>query len=137
MQTLINEKISSRLDAMPGLMSRILAALENVVSSPEERINLRLALEEAITNAIRHGNKMDDRLSVEVRIEQNTSSLIVTVTDQGQGFDCNSLADPTRSENLLKTSGRGIFLIRQLMDRVEFLDCGRRIRMIKSLGGTT
>jgi serine/threonine-protein kinase RsbW len=136
MQTLITEKISSRLDAMPGFMSRVLPVLEEIIPLEDERINVRLALEEAITNAIRHGNKMDAQLSVTIDIQKDAGDLIITVTDQGAGFDFNSLADPTHSENLMKTSGRGIFLIRQFMDRVEFSDCGRSITMVKSLRGT-
>jgi serine/threonine-protein kinase RsbW len=133
MNAFIREKLSSKLDAVPVLMARVIDMLKETTFTEDERINVRLALEEAIANAIRHGNRMDAALTVEIIIEVNDTSFTATVRDQGQGFDVASLADPTAKENLMKTSGRGVFLMRQLMDSVDFFDGGRGIRMTKTL----
>lgn len=81
---------------------------------------LMVATTEAVNNAILHGNKMDPKKSVKVVCRLRNDLLAVTVTDSGNGFDPNSLANPLEEENLLKESGRGIFLIRSLMDDVTF-----------------
>ena len=70
-------------------------------------------------------------MSVEVSVETKDGSLVITVVDQGEGFDFKNIPDPTKGDNLQKVSGRGIFLIRNYIDKVEFSDCGRRIKMIK------
>ena len=81
---------------------------------------LLVATTEAVNNAILHGNKMDPKKIVKVVCRLKNEVLAVTVTDSGNGFDPNSLANPLEEENLLKESGRGIFLIRSLMDNVTF-----------------
>jgi anti-sigma regulatory factor (Ser/Thr protein kinase) len=94
--------------------------------------NIELALQEALSNAIRHGCKGDPtkRIQCIVTCDKNGEVLIV-VRDPGPGFDVTSVADPLKKENLFKPSGRGIFLINQLMDEVRFDDEGREIRMKK------
>jgi len=93
-----------------------------------------MAVREAITNAIVHGNKEDDTKQVEVNLNCSQRAVEIEVTDQGEGFDPTSVPDPTTDENLLKTSGRGNFLIRNFMDEVEWLkrsEGGTTVRMIK------
>jgi serine/threonine-protein kinase RsbW len=81
---------------------------------------LLVATTEAVNNAILHGNKKDPKKIVKVVCCLQNDVLAMTVTDSGKGFDPNSLANPLEEENLLKESGRGIFLIRSLMDEVTF-----------------
>ena len=81
---------------------------------------LMIALTEAVNNAILHGNKSHDEKMVHVVCEVQEDGLLFTVTDQGKGFKPDAVANPLKEENLLKESGRGIFLMRTLMDRVEF-----------------
>jgi len=93
-----------------------------------------MAVREAITNAIVHGNKEDDTKKVELTFNCAQRAVEIEVADQGEGFDAASVADPTAPENILKTSGRGNFLIRNFMDEVEWLkraEGGTTVRMIK------
>jgi serine/threonine-protein kinase RsbW len=85
----------------------------------ERLINFQIALSEALVNAIVHGNKENSEKKVYVKIEYSDTSLTVTIKDEGTGFDVNKLADPTMEENLQKEHGRGIFIIRSLVDKFE------------------
>lgn len=99
----------------------------------DEQDSLAIAVTEAVNNAIQHGNKGDRRKKVRVRFEISDNSVIVRVADQGAGFDPEALSDPLTPENLLKESGRGIFILRTLMDEVSFSfsDSGSEITMVK------
>lgn len=90
--------------------------------------NLMLLLSEAVTNAIVHGNKLDESKTVEVEVQINSDKIVSIVKDQGPGFDPNSANNPLKKENLLKDSGRGIFLINEISDSVDYLDNGTKIR---------
>lgn len=90
--------------------------------------NLMLLLSEAVTNAIVHGNKLDENKTVEVEVQINSETIISTVKDYGEGFDPQTANDPLKEENLLKDSGRGIFLIEEISDSVDYLDNGTKIR---------
>ena len=93
-----------------------------------------MAVREAITNAIVHGNKEDDAKKVELTLNCSQNAVEIEVKDQGEGFDPGSVPDPTAPENILKTSGRGNFLIRNLMDEVDWsssAEGGTKVRMVK------
>lgn len=90
--------------------------------------NLMLLLSEAVTNAIVHGNKLDESKTVEVEVQVNSNQIVSTVKDQGSGFNPQAAIDPLEEENLLKEGGRGIFLIKEISDSVEYLDDGKKIR---------
>ncbi len=94
---------------------------------------IRLALEEAVTNAHRHGHGGDPDRPISVEFSQNGDDLILEVADTGNGFDPGSIPDPRSPEGLERTSGRGLLLIRAFMHHVEHLDAGRRIRMRRCL----
>lgn len=96
---------------------------------------LRLAVNEAVTNAIVHGNKEDASKKVRVTADLQQDVLQISVKDQGPGFDPSSLPDPLENENLLKESGRGIFLIKQYADEVTFAENGRKLTMQFNLKG--
>lgn len=86
-------------------------------------LNVPVALSEALSNAILRGNGEDPRKAVQVRAEVNRAGLVVEVRDEGPGFDLESAtSDPTAPENLLREEGRGLFLMRALMDDVERYD---------------
>lgn len=89
--------------------------------------NISIATIEAVTNAITHGNKEISSKMVNLFFELDDNLLTVTVSDQGEGFDYNNLPDPTAKENIEKTNGRGIFLIRQLSDGLEFFNNGSEL----------
>lgn len=95
------------------------------------RLNVYLALNEALANAVRHGNKEDPRKAIQVKVLLDASRLEIEVTDEGEGFDPGELPDPTDAENLFKASGRGVFLMRCYMDEVEYANEGRTVRLVK------
>ena len=95
-----------------------------------------VAIRECVINAIKHGNRRDSHKHVFVEFSAVDSVLTIRVRDQGEGFDPDTLADPLAPENLLKASGRGIFLIRSFMDDVQLRSApegGMEVRMIKRL----
>jgi serine/threonine-protein kinase RsbW len=92
---------------------------------------INLALDEALINAIKHGNKLDPAKKVRVEAKINSKKVEITIEDQGPGFKRNGVPDPTCTENLCKTSGRGILLMESYMDSVKFSKNGRRVHMIK------
>jgi serine/threonine-protein kinase RsbW len=91
--------------------------------------NILVALTEAVNNAITHGNKLDASKSVDVSWASENDKLKVLVSDHGSGFDYNNLPDPTNPENLEKPNGRGVFLMRNLADNIEFFDDGRTVQL--------
>jgi len=99
---------------------------------------ISMAVREATVNAVLHGNKYDSNKKVRLAFEQNGDALVITVTDEGVGLNQNSIPDPLAPENLLKTSGRGIFLIRSFMDEVRIrpLEPGTEITLIKHVRGS-
>lgn len=88
-----------------------------------------MALSEAVNNAIIHGNKKDADKTVSIEVQHTGQVLRISVSDEGEGFDPSRLPDPLKEENLLKTSGRGIYLIKQYADKVEFSEGGSCIKM--------
>ena len=89
--------------------------------------NISISTIEAVTNAITHGNHEDLTKNVSLSFELNDRILTITVSDEGNGFDYNNLPDPTSKENIEKTNGRGIFLIQQLSDNLEFQNNGSKL----------
>jgi serine/threonine-protein kinase RsbW len=92
-------------------------------------LNLRVGVAEALANAMIYGNRRDTSKRVQVEVELSSERLSVLVRDQGPGFDPRAVPDPTLPENLERTGGRGIFLIRELMDEVDFNECGNCVRL--------
>lgn len=101
--------------------------------SAEEQDSLAIAVTEIVGNAIVHGNKQDRHKNVTVEFEYHDDEIIITVQDEGEGFDEQQIANPLEPENLLKESGRGIFIVRALMDQVDFFPSsnGTRVRIVK------
>jgi len=100
---------------------------------PDEHrlFEIKLCVEEALRNAMVHGNGSDASKSVKVSYSIDNDTVIIEVEDEGVGFDHEKLPDPTKEENIMKTSGRGVYLIKKIMDTVEFNDSGNRIKMTK------
>lgn len=93
-------------------------------------LNFRVGLTEALANAVLYGNENDPRKTVSVEVCLDPERIVIQVADQGEGFDPQSVRDPTRPENLQAPGGRGLFLIRKLMDEIEFNDRGNTLRMV-------
>ena len=92
-------------------------------------LNFRVGVAEALANAMIYGNGRDPSKRVRVEVELNPERINVRVKDQGKGFDPMDVPDPTLPEHLEATGGRGLFLIRSLMDEVDFNECGNCIRL--------
>jgi serine/threonine-protein kinase RsbW len=103
----------------------------------DEVMQISMAVREAAVNAVLHGNAYDPGKKVRLDFERNDRDLVITIRDQGKGLDLGKLPDPLAPENLLKTSGRGIFLIRSFMDVVEIhpSQTGTEIKLIKHVRG--
>lgn len=91
--------------------------------------NILVAVTEAVNNGIQHGNKFDPNKVIEIEYEKKNQEIIFRITDQGLGFDYTSIPDPTDPQNLEKINGRGVFLMRHLADRVNFLENGRVVEL--------
>lgn len=128
----IEEIVKSDLKLIPDISSRVFERLQARGIDKDTLFNVRLSFEEALTNAIRHGNRNDSAKEVSIRIELFLDKITIEVKDQGQGFDFHNTPLPTEKQNLEKLSGRGVFLIRSLMDEVKYFDGGSRIKMVKS-----
>lgn len=93
-------------------------------------LNFRVGLTEALANAVLYGNRSDRRKHVRVKVSVDPSRVVLWVVDQGDGFDAAAVPDPTLPDNLERAGGRGLFLIRNLMDEVEYNDRGNAVRMV-------
>lgn len=100
-----------------------------------------VAIRESVINAIKHGNRLDESKQVTVEFAfvpaDVPRDLVITVCDQGEGFEADAVADPLAPENMLKSSGRGIFFMRSFMDDVKLSrrpEGGMEVRLVKHLG---
>ena len=123
--------IGSIPSASADICNRILSDLKAKNFSKEDIFAVHLALEEAFINAIRHGNKMNPDKKVKVDYSVGSEEVEITMTDEGGGFEPNSVPDPRCGENIYKTDGRGLFLVRAYMDVVEFNERGNQVRMVR------
>jgi serine/threonine-protein kinase RsbW len=108
---------------------RVLAAIEECNFDASCCFAVRLALEEALSNAFKHGNKNDPEKVVTLRCRIDGESIEIDIEDQGDGFDPEAVPDPTEEENLEIPAGRGIVLMRSFMTDVRFEPPGNRVRM--------
>ncbi len=122
---------ASRLGEVPAVQQRIVASCEAEGYSEDALFAVRLALDEALSNAVRHGNDNDPAKTVMVEYEVTCDELRVVVEDEGHGFDPDTLPDPTAEENLNRPHGRGVMLMRAYMTEVSFNERGNRITLVK------
>lgn len=123
--------ISPERDNRREVQNRILEAVRANGFEGQNLFAINLALEEALTNAIKHGNRLDPAKKVKVSAKVSPKRFEIRIEDQGQGFDRKSVPDPTVAENIEKCSGRGILLIEAYMSEVIWDRGGRRLTMIK------
>ena len=114
-----------------------ISQVEKLIDAQAQMLNIddevygkyMLSVVECVNNAIVHGNKMDKNKKVTMHYPISNTTIEVTVSDEGEGFDPDKLPDPTAEENLERDCGRGIFLMRHLSDELEFANNGRTITM--------
>ena len=128
----LNIVIPADTDAMQKVTAGITEVLAGKQWPPEEILEVELALQEALVNAIRHGCGNDPHKEVQCCVTFDAAGeLLIVVKDPGPGFDVTAVPNPLEGDNVLKGSGRGVFLINQLMDTVEFTEEGRKVLMRK------
>jgi serine/threonine-protein kinase RsbW len=105
----------------------------------DEVMQISMAVREAAVNAVLHGNAYDPGKKVKLEFETTGRDLVITIRDQGKGLDPAKIPDPLAPENLMKTSGRGIFLIRSFMDEVQIhpSQTGTEIKLVKHVPGSS
>jgi len=118
--------------AISGVTDAITASLTELEVPEEKRMEIALAVQEALANAVIHGCNSDPSQEVRCRLQRDPMGrIVIIVTDPGPGFRPEAISDPKRTENLYQDHGRGVYLIRQLMDEVHFENGGNQIRMWK------
>jgi serine/threonine-protein kinase RsbW len=126
--------LPSHIEAIAEAAAAAADFVKQCGAGEEAAFAVEMAIREAVTNAVVHGNQEDESRQVEITFSRSAGELEIEVRDQGKGFDPGSVADPTHPENIMKTSGRGIFLIRSFMDDVQWTmrpDGGTTLRMVK------
>ena len=123
--------IPSDLNEARQLEERLLEEVVRHGYSQGDVFAVKLALEEVLVNAIKHGNKYDSNKSVNVAHEIDEHQAVFTITDEGGGFRPADVPDPTADENLEKPCGRGLMLMRAFMDEVSYNDRGNQVRLMK------
>jgi serine/threonine-protein kinase RsbW len=128
----IDAWIPSEISAISPLVERLMRLIEGSHCITGEEPAVELALQEALNNAVVHGNRLDAHKLVHVRCRCKVGKGIsLVVSDQGQGFDASSVPDPVAVENLLAEHGRGIHLMKLAMDEVSFEQRGTEVHMWK------
>jgi serine/threonine-protein kinase RsbW len=128
--------IPSSLDYLKEVDEFVEKRLKKIGLSESELADVAISVTEAVTNAVVHGNKNDQQKRVIVTLEIKEPEVVVWVKDQGEGFDPDSVPSPVEKDNILKKVGRGIFILKSLMDDVDFefeSEGGTLIKMVKHL----
>jgi len=129
---LLDRSMPADSEAIATVVDAISETLEKLEVPEQKRFEIALAVQEALANAVVHGCGNDPSKQVRCRVKSDPRGrIVIIVTDPGPGFSPAALSDPKRGENLYADHGRGVYLIRQLMDEVQFERNGNEIRMWK------
>jgi serine/threonine-protein kinase RsbW len=126
-------RCASTHDNVETLTDRVCELLRDVPMQEKAKFRLKLAIHEALSNAVEHGNHNDPSRQVTVTCRRLPGHVAIIIDDEGDGFDPTCVPDPTEPENLLKEGGRGIYLMRHYADECRFENNGRRIVLVKRL----
>lgn len=127
----LDRKIPALPDRCAPIIVEVIDALKLHRWSDDDQFSIRMALEEGIMNAIKHGNECDPSKTVEIEMGFDDSVFEATITDRGCGFDPDQVPDPTADENLGKSCGRGVMLMKEFVDTLEFNECGNKVTLRK------
>ena len=128
----LRQLLTSKVSAISPFADQLMRFILNFRSADGSETDIEMALREALANAVIHGNGENSckRVYVACRCYMD-GEVSITVRDEGRGFDCNAIPDPTSRENLLFTYGRGIYLMKTLMDEITFEEGGALVMMRK------
>lgn len=121
--------MASRRDAVAPTVDRILEAVAPAGLDEDRLTDLAVALAEALSNAAVHGHRLDPKRHVAIVLAVSKGCVVVEVSDSGIGFDAHAVSDPTSPERQLAPGGRGIFLMRRLVDEVSYNASGNTVRL--------
>ena len=127
----LDRRIPSDTAVGSAVIEELLTELAKHEWSHREVFGIHLSVEEAIVNAIKHGNQFDEDKEVHVKFKLSSDRLFLQIEDQGNGFDPDEVPDPTQNEFLDRASGRGVLLMRHYMSEVRFNEKGNRVEMTK------
>ena len=130
----IELSLPSRIETVATAAAAVAEFLSRSGISEDAAFGIDMAVREAVTNAVFHGNRQDETKTVDVTLKSSPDAVEISVHDQGPGFNPEEVPDPTAEENILKASGRGIFFMRSFMDEVNWLirpGGGTTVRMLK------
>lgn len=128
--------ISSKIQLIDGAVVKAVDFAKKLGFSGDDIFGIDMAVREALANAVKHGNKLDESKNVEVTLDGGGEGLEITIRDHGTGFRVEDVPDPTNPENLLKENGRGILFMQNFVNTVEWQvhpDGGMLVRMFKNL----
>ena len=129
---LLDRSMPADSEAIAAVVDDISETLTRLEVPEQKRFEVALAVQEALANAVIHGCGNDSSKQIRCRLRTDPHGrIVIIVTDPGPGFNPDQLSDPKRRENLHADHGRGVYLIRQLMDEVHFERSGNEIRMWK------
>ena len=126
--------LPSRIETVAAAAAAVAEFVNRSGVGDEAAFGIDMAVREAVTNAVVHGNRQDESKVVDITLKSSPDAVEISVHDQGPGFNPSDVPDPTAAENILKTSGRGIFFMRSFMDEVDWLirpEGGTTVRMLK------
>jgi serine/threonine-protein kinase RsbW len=121
----------SKPSAVVEVCRQIIAKLEAHKFDKDDIFAIHLTLEEAFLNAVKHGNKMDPTKKVTVEYSVDSEKVEISITDEGNGFEPEAIADPRFGEKLFEPGGRGLLLMNSYMDIVEYNEQGNRVHMVR------
>ena len=127
-------KLESRIESIARAADVAAQVVRRLGFNEEAAFGIDMAVREAVTNAVLHGNQKDETKTVDITFRGSNQMLEITVRDRGTGFNLSNVPDPTDPQNLMKTSGRGILFMRTFMDEVEYshhAEGGTVVRMTK------
>ena len=123
--------VKSRPSAVVDVCEQVLSKLESYGFGKDDIFAVHLALEEAFLNAVKHGNKMDSSKDVKIDYSVDLDKIEISLTDEGDGFEPTSVADPRYGDDLYKPGGRGLLLMNSYMDVVKFNETGNSLYMVR------
>lgn len=132
----MDQVLDSTLESVDVAEEAVLHAAQEIGFDEDDLHRIGMSVRECMVNAVIHGNRYNARKKVRLTVSRAADRLSIVIADEGEGFDISSLPDPLANENLLRHSGRGIFLIKAFMDdfRVRRLDpAGTEVTLVKYL----